>query len=124
MEQLGLKWDKLGIHVGGTTAGVGTAMAPFDTLTFADGARLAPNFTEAPAWKPEPSTVTWVPPVVAPKLGELQISQPRLARAEQLAAAADVEVLLGELEPIGRAHERLESLDGGLGQVLARARDQ
>ena len=33
---------------------------------------------------------------------ELQVGQPRLARAEQLAFAADLEILLGELEPVRR----------------------
>src|SRR6266576_850283 len=50
--------------------------------------------------------------------------QARLARAEQLAAAADVEVDLRELEAVVRAHERLEPFDGGLREILARAGDQ
>src|SRR3954451_23986005 len=55
---------------------------------------------------------------------ELQIRQAGLPRAEQLAAAAKLEVDLRQLEAVGRAHERFETLDGGVGQVLARARDQ
>ena len=55
---------------------------------------------------------------------EAEVGQARLARSEELAAAADVEIDLSELEAVVRAHERLESLDGRLCQVLARTRDQ
>ena len=47
-----------------------------------------------------------------------------LARAEQLAAAAQLEVDLGELEAVGRRDERLEALLRRLGQLLLRARDE
>ncbi len=47
-----------------------------------------------------------------------------LARPEQLAAAAQVEVDLGELEAVGRRDERLEPLLRRLGQLLLRPRDE
>src|SRR5262249_35858310 len=62
-------------------------------------------------------------PVLA-QLRELEIGQPRLSRSAQLPPAADLEVLFGELEPVGRAHERLQPPRRRLRQVLARARDQ
>ena len=55
---------------------------------------------------------------------EAEIREPRLARAEQLAFAADLEIALGELEPVGRRHHRLEPLDRALGQLLPRPRDE
>src|SRR5205085_1712562 len=47
-----------------------------------------------------------------------------LTRPEQLALAADLEVFLRELEPVGRRDERFEPLDRGVGQLLAWSRDQ
>src|SRR5262245_27151275 len=55
---------------------------------------------------------------------EFQIRETRLPRPEQLALAADLEILLGELEPVRRPDERLEPLFGRVRQFVARARDQ
>src|SRR5580765_2110379 len=48
---------------------------------------------------------------------ELQIREPRLARAEQLALAADLEILLRELEAVRRRDERPEPLLRRVGQL-------
>src|SRR5262249_35679827 len=61
---------------------------------------------------------------ITPKLSELQVGQARLARSQQLAAAAELEVDLGEVESVSRSHERLETSSGGIRQLFARARDQ
>src|SRR5204863_4830432 len=55
---------------------------------------------------------------------ELELGQARLAGAEQLAFASDLEVLLRKLEPVRRVDERLEPLLRVVGQLLLRARDQ
>src|SRR5437867_3259808 len=60
-------------------------------------------------------------PILA-QVGEVQIGESRLSGSEELAAAADLEVDLGGLEAVGRAHERLEARDRRIRQVLARAR--
>src|SRR5216117_1326696 len=57
-------------------------------------------------------------------MGEAEVADAVLARPEQLAAAAQVEVDLGELEAVGRCDERLEPALRGLGQLLLRARDK
>ena len=54
----------------------------------------------------------------------MEVGQPRLPRAEERAAAAKVEIDLGELEAVGRRDERLEALLRRLGQLLLRARDE
>src|SRR4051812_41236016 len=55
---------------------------------------------------------------------ELQIAEARLSRPEQLPLAADLEILLRELEAVRRRDERFEPLDRRVGQLVARARDQ
>jgi len=55
---------------------------------------------------------------------ETQVGEARLARAEQLALAPELEVLLGELEAVGRVDERLQPRLRVVGQFLSRARDQ
>src|SRR2546430_2269778 len=61
---------------------------------------------------------------VEANVGEAEVADAVLARAEQLAAAAQVEVDLGELEAVGRCDKRLEPALRGLGQLLLRARDE
>ena len=56
--------------------------------------------------------------------GEAQVGEARLARAEQLSLAADLEVALGELEPVGRRHHRLEAVAGDVGELLLRPGDE
>ena len=51
---------------------------------------------------------------VGAKPGEMEIGEPRLTRPEELALTADLEVSLGELEPVGRLDESLEPLRGPL----------
>src|SRR5712692_5517955 len=55
---------------------------------------------------------------------ELQVAEPRLPRAEQLALAADLEVLLGEREPVVGRNQRLQPLDRRVRQLFTRTRDQ
>src|SRR5438445_9031740 len=55
---------------------------------------------------------------------ELQIAQARLPRAEELAFAANLQVLLCKLEPVSRRNERFQPLDGRVGQLFPRARNQ
>src|SRR5579885_2779691 len=55
---------------------------------------------------------------------EAQVAPPRLARAEQRALAAQVQVGLGELEAVGRVDERLQPPLGRLRQLLDRPRDE
>ena len=50
--------------------------------------------------------------------------RPGLLRAEQLPLAADLEVALGELEPVGRRDHRLEPLAGDVGELLLRPGDE
>ena len=61
---------------------------------------------------------------VSAETRELQIGEARLARAEELALAADLEVSLGELEAVGRLDQRLEPLARRVRQLLLGARDQ
>ncbi len=61
---------------------------------------------------------------VATDVREVQVGKTRLARAEERAAAAQVEVDLRELEAVGRRDERLEPLLRGLRQLFLRARDE
>ena len=55
---------------------------------------------------------------------EAEVGEPGLARAEELALAADLEVLLGELEAVGRRDQRLEPVVRALRQLLLRAGDE
>ena len=50
--------------------------------------------------------------------------KPGLARAEERAASADLEVFLRELEPVRRPDERLEPVARALGHLLLGARDE
>ena len=50
--------------------------------------------------------------------------RPDWRAADERAAAADLEVLLGELEAVRRRHHRLEPLARALGQLLLRPRDE
>src|SRR5207249_11480302 len=61
---------------------------------------------------------------VAPQVRELQIGQARLPRAEQLSAAAKLEIDFRQLESVRRRDESLEPRDGRVGELFARARDQ
>ena len=61
---------------------------------------------------------------VGPEAGEAQVAEARLARAEQLPLAPQLEVPLGELEPVGRLDERLEPRLRGVGQLELRPRDR
>src|SRR6266568_3594904 len=63
-------------------------------------------------------------PAVPAQVREAEVAEPGLARPEQLPAATDVEVDLGELEAVRRADERLQPGNGRLGQLLLGARDQ
>src|SRR6478672_11033302 len=56
--------------------------------------------------------------------GEAELGQAGLARAEQLALAAQLEILLRELEAIRRLDERLQPLAGVVGQLLFGPRDE
>ena len=49
---------------------------------------------------------------------------PGLARADELALTADLEVALGELEPVARRDHRLEPLEGRLRELVAMPRDE
>ncbi len=55
---------------------------------------------------------------------EAEVGEPGLARAEQGAAAADLEILLGELEAVRRGDHRLEPVVGTLRQLLLGAGDE
>src|SRR5207237_4662266 len=55
---------------------------------------------------------------------EAEVGRAVLAGAEELPAAAQVEVDFGELEAVGRGDERVESALRGLGQLLLRAGDE
>src|SRR5439155_18347973 len=55
---------------------------------------------------------------------EAEIGEAGLPGSEQLPAAAEVEVDLGELEAVRRLDERLEAGARGVGQLLLRARDE
>src|SRR5947209_2864726 len=61
---------------------------------------------------------------VALQVGEAQVGGARLANPEELAAVADVEILLGEDEAVVPLDERLEALPGAVGQFVLRARDE
>src|SRR5437660_7906978 len=61
---------------------------------------------------------------VAAELRELQIREPRLPRTQQLAAAAQLEVDLRELEAVGGADEGFEPGGRRIRQLVSRARDQ
>ncbi len=63
-------------------------------------------------------------PAVAAQTREAKLREPRLARAEELALAADLEIDLGELEPVVRGHERLQPGERRVGQLLLRPRDE
>ena len=51
---------------------------------------------------------------------EVEIGEPRLAGAEKLPFAADLEVPFCELEAVGRRHHRLEPLPRHVGELLLR----
>src|SRR5512147_836092 len=55
---------------------------------------------------------------VRAEAGEAQVGQPGLARADELALAADLEIALGELEPVRRRDHRLQPLGRGLGELV------
>ena len=55
---------------------------------------------------------------VGAELREAELGETRLTRAEQPALAAQLEVLLGQLEAVGRRDERLEPLGGDVGERL------
>src|SRR6478672_425399 len=55
---------------------------------------------------------------------EPEIRDARLPRAEELALAADLEILVRELEAVGRRDERFEPRQRRVGQLLLRARDE
>jgi hypothetical protein len=61
---------------------------------------------------------------VLTELREAEVAPARLARAEELALAAKLQIRLGELEAVRCAHERVEPRAGGLGQLLDRPRDE
>src|SRR5712692_2123326 len=46
---------------------------------------------------------------VADQVGDAELRQPRLARAEELARAAQLEIGLGDLEPVGGRHNRVDA---------------
>ena len=53
-----------------------------------------------------------------------EVREPGLARAEQLAGPAQLEIDLGQLEAVGSLHERLEARDRGLRELLLGPRDE
>src|SRR6185312_2385024 len=55
---------------------------------------------------------------------EAEVAEPRLAGAEQLPLAAQLEVAFGELEAVGRLDERLQPRLRGVGQLVLRPRDE
>src|SRR5918996_5300234 len=55
---------------------------------------------------------------------EAKVGEARLACAEKLALAADLEVALGELEPVRRRDHRVEALHRVFRQLLRRPRDE
>jgi len=55
---------------------------------------------------------------------KVQVGEARLARAEERAAAAQVEVDFRELEAVGRGDERLEPFLRRLRELFLRARDE
>src|SRR5204862_503707 len=61
---------------------------------------------------------------VATQMRKLQVRQPGLTRAEQLAAAPQLEIDLRQLESVRRADERLEPRHRRVRELLSRARDQ
>src|SRR4029453_15544318 len=61
---------------------------------------------------------------VAREADELQVGEARLARAEQLSLAAQLEVDLGEGEAVVRVDERLQAALRLLGELVLRARDE
>ena len=63
-------------------------------------------------------------PAIAAQTREAKLREPRLTGAEELALAADLEVDLGQLEPVVRGHERLQPGQRRVGQLLLRPRDE
>src|SRR3954447_26225155 len=62
--------------------------------------------------------------MVGAQAREAQVAQARLARAEQLPLAAQLEVALRELEAVGRLDGRVEPRLRRVGQLRLRPRDQ
>src|SRR6266511_5711064 len=61
---------------------------------------------------------------IAAERCEAQAERTGLARAQQLALAADLEIALGEVEAVVRLDHRLQSRARRVGQLLLRARDE
>ena len=61
---------------------------------------------------------------IGAQAGEAEVGEPGLAGADELPLAADLEIALGELEAVGRRHQRLEPLDGRLGELVPVSRDE
>src|SRR5215210_5279185 len=61
---------------------------------------------------------------VPPEPREFQVGEAGLARPEQLALAAKLEIDLGEREAVRRVDEGLKAPLGFFGQILLRARDE
>src|SRR2546426_450697 len=64
------------------------------------------------------------PVAVCAQAREAEVREAALARAEQLALAAQLEVPLRELEAVRRVDERLQARLRGVRQLLLRTRDQ
>lgn len=59
--------------------------------------------------------------LVMTEADEPEIGEPGLARSEELALSAYLEIALGKLEAVGCGHHRLEPLHGSFGELFARA---
>src|SRR3954470_11497063 len=61
---------------------------------------------------------------VGPQAGESKLRHAGLPRAEELALAAQLEILLRQLEPVRRLDQGLQALPRVVGQLLLGAGDQ